>query len=241
MDDGLEAEGAGMNTLVEGNYLSETFTGVASGAVGKGPLFIYRNVFGVSRMDPYISSDAVNCLPLSPLTNRGPFGKLGDGGGFGGGKRIYYHNTLLQPSPVLPATLQKRGAGEGPNNSAGPMTNTLSRNNIWQVWSAAAASIRDSAPGSATNNFDYDMVNGVILKGAATVIGTNLIDEVLTPIFDTANGHGNDAGDTGKYQLHSSSRGYNEGVAIPNFNVMTGVDVGAAQHGEAPMTFGCPW
>lgn len=218
-DDGLEMEGGGMNVRVWGNYLDKTTTGVASACVAIGPLYIFRNVENTSRHLFNVSPD---------LDDRLSFGKAGDGGGFGGGKRYYYHNTLLQ-APGVTYTL---GAGGGVDGSGGPLTNTETRNNILHIWKTWWGSISDTRA-STTNNFDYDLYNGVITAYA----GAEANGIHNTPIY--ASGNGWVSGSGGMYALDPTSPGYHVAVPLPNFNDSTATpDMGAHQSGTPPMEFG---
>ncbi|HUV12444.1 MAG TPA: right-handed parallel beta-helix repeat-containing protein, partial [Acidobacteriota bacterium] len=83
-DDAIESEGANMNVRIWGNYIHHTFQHVAVATTSKGPLYIFRNVFGLSRR-----------------THKDPLGgnmiKVGQRDEFGGGRRYVFHNTALQP------------------------------------------------------------------------------------------------------------------------------------------------
>ncbi|UCD52783.1 MAG: right-handed parallel beta-helix repeat-containing protein, partial [Phycisphaerales bacterium] len=48
-DDAIESEGANMNVRIWGNYTHHTFQHIAVACTSKGPLYIFRNVFGLSR------------------------------------------------------------------------------------------------------------------------------------------------------------------------------------------------
>src|SRR5205085_743928 len=101
-DDGIEMEGADINVRAWGNYVDHTYTALATACVNNGPIYIWRNVY-----DRSLQKDGPN-----DSTDHGPFGKLGDGYGYGGGRRYYFHNTLLQRSPPAGQTLGQ-GAGDG--------------------------------------------------------------------------------------------------------------------------------
>ena len=218
-DDGLEIEGGGMNVRVWGNYLDQTATGVSSATTALGPLYIFRNVYNTSR-------HLYTRVP--DLDDRLAFGKAGDGGGFGGGKRYYFHNTSLQ----APGTAYTLGAGSGVDDSGGPLTNTETRNNIFQVWKSWWGSIADSRA-STTNNFDYDLYNGVIVANA----GAEAHGIHNTPVYAPNNGWVSGGG--GLYALDAASPGYHTAVPLPNFNDSTSMpDIGAHQSGTAPMEFG---
>ncbi|HEY5551138.1 MAG TPA: right-handed parallel beta-helix repeat-containing protein, partial [Opitutaceae bacterium] len=48
-DDGIESEGANMNVRIWGNYIYRVYQHVATASTSKGPLYVFRNVFGTSR------------------------------------------------------------------------------------------------------------------------------------------------------------------------------------------------
>jgi hypothetical protein len=224
MDDALEVEGGDRNVRVWGNFLDQDQCGIASAACALGPLYIFRNVMAVSRWNPEIGT--------SDEDERGPFGKLGDAGGFGGGRRYFFHNTLLQPTQ--PGSRYPLGAGLGPADYGGPMTNTVSRNNIWHVFRPQALSISDGRA-SPTNDLDYDLTNGRIkaTPGAES--------HGIKGVPRYASGHGPSDPRAGRYQLAPTSPGYDAGVRLPNFNDhFTGAapDIGAHEAGQPPMEFG---
>jgi hypothetical protein len=103
-DDALEIEGGGCNIRVWGNYLDHAYVGIASTAVTRGPLYVFRNVLGRTR--------------LNDRENDGVLGKLGDKPP-GPGRQFWFHNTSLQP-----------GAAHGITSYGGPFTNCVSHNNI---------------------------------------------------------------------------------------------------------------
>ncbi|HLA40002.1 MAG TPA: right-handed parallel beta-helix repeat-containing protein, partial [Candidatus Glassbacteria bacterium] len=85
-DDAIETEGANMNVRIWANYLHHTYTPIATATTSKGPLYIFRNVFGLSRH--------THANPLG-----GPMIKVGgDNREFRGGRRYVFHNTALQPN-----------------------------------------------------------------------------------------------------------------------------------------------
>ncbi len=128
-DNPIEVEGANMNIRVWGNYMDKYYSAIATAATHKGPIYIYRNIFGESRRDP-------------DNNIAGPMIKTGDKGGFGGGRRLIFHNTALQPG--------------GPLNVIGGDPNCITRNNIFDVPGSLA-------PNSETidqSDFDYDYYSG---------------------------------------------------------------------------------
>jgi len=75
-DDAIESEGANMNVRIWGNYLHDTYQFIATAATSKGPLYIFRNVFGTSRQTNRFSGGAMI--------------KTGSRNEFGGGRQIYF-------------------------------------------------------------------------------------------------------------------------------------------------------
>lgn len=197
-DDAIEAEGGNRNVRIWGNYLDLTATGVASTVTHYGPLYVFRNVYARSRKLSERAPEA---------DDRGPFAKAGATREWGGGRRYFFHNTVLQPGG-------SGGAGSGiSGNSGQPLTNTVSRNNIWQIWKAHWESINEA--GGSGNDFDYDLYNGKL----ATYRG--------------AEKHG--------IESAQANAGIDRGVRIPNFNdryVGAAPDIGALENGAPALQFG---
>ncbi len=105
-DDAIESEGANMNVRIWGNYIENTFQHIAIACTSKGPLYIFRNVFGKSRH--------THSNPLG-----GSMIKTGERGEYRGGRRFVFHNTALQPN----------GAFHVFSGHVNP--NTVTRNNIF--------------------------------------------------------------------------------------------------------------
>ena len=203
-DDGIESEGGNRNVRIWGNYIDDTFIAIASTVTHTGPLYVFRNVY-----------------------NRGgTFGKSGQKNGYGGGRRYFFHNTLLQASSA--------GPNEGiKGNTNEPMTNSVSRNNNWHVGSAGGMAI--GVIGGSENSFDYDMSNG----NMAPYSGAQAHGIVGTPTYASGNGPASGAG--GFYQLAPGSKGYDAGHKIPNFSdgfLGNGPDMGAHETGSPAMKFG---
>jgi hypothetical protein len=211
-DDGIEAEGANCNVRIWGNYITKTPIKIATQSVSVGPLYIWRNVFGISRAGP------------APEYNYGwrAF-KPGDVEGYGGGKTYIFHNTILQPP------YPDHGSSGGVNADDANLTHTLTRNNILHISNDRENSISDPHR-NATNDFDYDLYNGNInaYRGAER----NGIKGV--PIYDRYNSEW-------EFALDPSSPGYDAGAVIPNFNdhyYGAAPDIGAHEAGDPPMEFG---
>jgi hypothetical protein len=223
-DDAIESEGGNQNVRIWGNYIDRTATGVASSSTYFGPLYIFRNVYNRSRKDQTVALDSDDRLY---------FGKSGSVSPWGGGRRYLFHNTLLQatdPNATLPLGA---GVGISGNGTTRPIENTVSRNNIWQIWKSWWASIETD--GGDDNDLDYDLYNGMV--NAYTGAESHGIQ--AEPVY--AEGHGWRAEASGKYQLATSSRGFDEGVAIPGFNdgfAGAAPDIGAHEAGTADMMIG---
>jgi hypothetical protein len=212
-DDAIEAEGGNRNVRIWGNWLDLTSTGVATTVTHYGPVYIFRNVYNRGRR-----------LSERPIDedDRGTFAKSGSGEKFGDGRRYVFHNTLLQPPGQGRWPL---GAGGGLNAGGRnqPLTNTVSRNNIWMVWKRHWESI--NAPGGTNNDFDYDLYNGKIAA------------------YPGAEAHGirGEPRYASQFALAAGSPGIDQGVRLPNFNdgfIGAAPDVGAQETGAPLLQFG---
>jgi hypothetical protein len=130
-DDAIESEGANMNVRIFNNYIEKTFQHIATACTSKGPLYIFRNVFGESRR-----------------THRNPLGgsmiKVGQRDEFGGGRKFVFHNTAVQP----------KGAFHVFSGHVNP--NTVTRNNIFDCPGRLTSSRKVQIP----CDFDYDLFTG---------------------------------------------------------------------------------
>ena len=118
-DNAIESEGANCNVRIWGNYVADCYVGIACASTSLGPLYVWRNVNGVTRVAPGQWS--------------GGFLKTSDK--IGGGRIFVFHNTVLQPpSPTggKETTGAQLGLGWG-----GPMVNVTSRNNLLHVTRSA--------------------------------------------------------------------------------------------------------
>jgi hypothetical protein len=224
MDDGIEAEGGGQNVRIWNNYIDQTATGIATTPVGIGPIYIFRNVYNRSRQLYLKSTDS------DDRNNAFKSGSWTACCSVGDGRRYIFHNTLLQ-AVASDSSQYTLGAGGGISSSGSgePLTNTVSRNNILQIWKSWWVSL--GGPGSS-NDLDYDLYNG-----GDQFSGTEMNGKVGVPIYAGGNGWQNGSG--GMYQLDPSSPGYGTAVRIPNFNDMYSTpDIGAHQSGTAAMSFG---
>ncbi|MHC4656988.1 MAG: hypothetical protein ACYS91_18515, partial [Planctomycetota bacterium] len=196
-----------------GNYITRTSIKIATRSVTVGPIYVWRNVFDISRAGP------------APEHNYGwPAFKAGNYGSWSHGKFYIFHNTILQPPP--PDSGCSSGIISGSSNTLG---NMFTRNNILHISNDRDNSISNQNQNS-TNDFDYDLYNGNI--NAYPGAEPNGIKGV--PIYDLNNGDG-------EYALDPFSPGYDAGVVIPNFNDNysgAAPDIGAHEAGSPPMEFG---
>jgi len=214
-DDGIQAEGANCNVRIWGNYITRTAEKIATQSVSVGPLYIWRNVFSISRVGP---NDNYGWRAF----------KSGDVEGWGGGKTYIFHNTTLQPPPP------DHGSFDGLSAHDAMLTNTCTRNNIFHVPSGGDSI--HSGGSSSTNDFDYDLYNGWLKVG--TDQEPNGVYGV--PTYIPSSGYDSIA-KTGIFELSSTSLGYDAGEVIANFNDnYTGAapDIGAHEAGSPPMEFG---
>lgn len=229
-DDGIEAEGGNCNVRIWGNYLDDCYTGIATAATSVGPVYVFRNVF-----------DTRARLEGRPQSEYGPFAKLGDNHPrFGGGRRYFFHNTLLQqPAPAgSTRTLGASSALSG-GTTERPMVEVVSRNNVWHLHRADRPAYSAMHPATRDNDIDYDLTPGAPprLFGTTNRFGSHLINGVP----EYAWGNGAESRDGGKYMLTSTSPGHDAGELLPNFSDgFTGVapDVGAHEASANPMEFG---
>jgi hypothetical protein len=184
-------------------------------------VYVFRNVQNRSRMYSQVSLDQ---------DSRNGFAKSGSTSSYGNGRRYVFHNTTLQAAQS--GAQYPLGVGNGlKGNSNQPMTNTVSRNNIYHVWKSWWPSVIDN--GGAGNDLDYDLVNGSV----SAYSGAEANRAVGTPIYQS--GHGWQSEANGQYQLAPNSPGYGRGAKIPNFNDgVTAPDMGAHQSGASAMKFG---
>ncbi len=229
-DDGIEAEGGNRNVRIFANYIDRCFTGIASTATSVGPLYVFRNVYDISR----------RTTGANDTDEHGPFAKLGDTAGYGGGRRYFFHNTLLQQPPPAGST-HGQGAGNGLSGgwSSRPVTEVYSRNNIWHVYRANLGGTSIFANSSSRNNdIDYELHSGAIsLGGTGNRLGTHLTR--AAPRY--AEGHGPSSRDGGLYALAAGSPGFDQGELLPNFSDgFTGAapDIGAHEAGTPALQFG---
>jgi hypothetical protein len=218
-DDGIEAEGANCNVRIWGNYITRTPIKIATRSVTVGPIYVWRNVFDISRAGP------------APEHNYGWTAfKAGNYESWSHGKFYVFHNTILQPPP--PDSGSSSGIISGSSNTLG---NMFTRNNILHVSNDKNNSISNQNQNS-TNDFDYDLYNGRLNVSE----GHELNGIYGVPTYIPSSGYDRTT-NKGIFELSSYSLGYDASVVIPNFNDNyngAAPDIGAHEAGSPPMEFG---
>jgi hypothetical protein len=231
-DDAIESEGANCNVRIWGNYSEDTFTGIACATNSVGPLYIFRNISGLSVRSPYGSSP-------STIDNedRGPFNKCGSQDAtYRGGRTYLFHNTILQP--VQSGYAYPRGMGGGPVDNGGGVINVYSRNNIWQTFKSDHPAIGEwQTPSGNGNTYDYDLYNYSLHLVSSSEAGSHMINGSPTYATAVPLAGPNPAG----YYLASGSNGVDKGQVLNNFNdgySGTAPDIGAYETGAPKLEFG---
>ncbi len=239
-DDGIEAEGGNCNVRIWGNFIDNTFTGIATAANSVGPMYVFRNVTYVGRRLAIGASTS-----SLDIEDRGPFNKCGSQSSAAiGGKSYFFHNTILQPTQS--GFSNTRGFNGGIiDNGGGPLRNTFSRNNIWQTayTGQGGLAIAEYQSNSGTGcSYDYDLCNSSLSLNNG-IAGSHIITGAPayaagTPVAPLVLNAGPRAAG---FELSSTSRGYNEGVILPGFNDgfnATAPDIGAYESGKPLLEFG---
>jgi hypothetical protein len=213
-DDGIESEGGNANVRIWGNFLNECTQAIATRGNARGPVYIWRNVFGKSKWNPkgekggYFSKAGFNDH------NRGDHGTY------------IFHNTILQPG----------GAGKG---IVGPVMYAISRNNILDADVSIDYRKKKEAQNAINaNDFDYDLITGKIEVPSG--METERHGRRGNPLYVTGSGFDRKTL-KGIFQLAPVSPGFDSGARIPNFNDLfdgKAPDMGAHESGFTPMEFG---
>ncbi|MBN1676264.1 MAG: right-handed parallel beta-helix repeat-containing protein [Kiritimatiellae bacterium] len=219
-DDGIEAEGFGVNLRVWHNYIEDCQMAIANAAVRMGPLYVWRNVSGY-------------CDYPTGGQSPGPYGcfiKMGYGGSTTNmqGDQYIFHNTIFRNQ--TDSGFGGLGTAERENRIIRHVT---TRNNILHVRSTCPNSISTHG-GSLDNDFDYDLYNKDV-PPAHEQHGIRAVPRYAAgAAFNTST-------KTGNFQLAPGSPGYDSALLVPNFTgPFTGgaPDIGAHEAGAPAMVFG---
>ena len=227
-DDCIESEGANMNVRIWSNYIYHSFVDIATAATSMGPIYIFRNVFGESRVthrDP-VGGNMIK-TGMNYLTMDGE--RVSTGLGY----RFIFHNTALQPS--------------GPLNvfSGHELHNAVTRNNIFYCPGRAYPQDRGEPP----NDFQHDLT-GNLLGGGGLVrsmfLSSDRLEWYLAPTMNIVQ-VGRVLSITKKVVIDDdpvaqiANPAIDAGVRLPGFNDdFTGAapDIGAFENGRPPLRFG---
>lgn len=214
-DDGLEVEGGSQNVRVWNNYIEHVYLPIGNAPAMIGPLYIWRNISG-------------RCASKEGSTagTHNGFCKMGTAGSkrWMTGHMYIFNNTIFQPGGKGASGLGKSGR---------TIKHCVSRNNILHARPNDSHSIAVDDE-HEDNDFDYDLLSAQYPK--------NQEKNGVVGVPEYASGAGFDFDSmTGNFQLSPASKGYDQGVIIPNFcDVYTGnaPDMGAHEAGFDRMQFG---
>ena len=220
-DDGIEAEGGGMNVRLFDNYTTEVYHAFGMAAVSLGPLYAYRNVQDVARSDATATYGQA-MFKMGGNTYSSTF--------FGDGRTYLFHNTALKPL-AGPRNRKAIEAGDGR-----VLRNVVTRDNILGTGAPSGSySISDDSK-SPTNSFDHDLYNGLV-RAAAGAESHGIHGEAVH-----TSGWGMDAATrTGQFALAAGSPGVDAGIALPGFDDGwrgSAPDMGAQEAGSAARVYG---
>ncbi len=233
-DDAIESEGGNMNVRIWGNYAHFYYNAIGSAATVRGPLYVFRNVFGESRKDHR------NYL-------KGVIIKVG--GGNDGGRRFIFHNTALQPNGAFSAF------------SAHDNVNNVTRNNIFDVPGRLASDVGKEPASDLDYDFFTGISQGIAKEanGITTektkekgILNTGYIASYYLEFYPrgTINSinwnrvpikFGDQVRNITDPVLQVKNPVIDSGVIIPGFNEDfkgKGPDMGAFELGAAPIRYG---
>jgi len=226
-DDAIESEGANMNVRIWGNYIHHTFQHIATASTSNGPLYIFRNIFGISRR--------THANPLG-----GSMIKIGERDPYIGGVKYIFHNTALQPRGAFSVF------------SGHPCTNNVTRNNIFDCPGTLTGRREPAVP----SDLDYDLFTGIhLVEGYEKhgIRGKPSFVESLSPEFYLAAtttrihwGVTTTTHDGGELRVTDKvmtvpNPAIDAGIRLPNFNddfAGEAPDLGAFERGRPPLKFG---
>jgi hypothetical protein len=227
-DDCIESEGANMNVRIWSNYIHHSFVDIATATVAMGPIYIFRNVFGESRVSHqdhsggYMLKTGAKVLEIN-----------GEKVTTGLGYRFIFHNTALQPN--------------GPYDGIGgsDLHNAVSRNNIF--YSKGRAYPSGGTP--PLNDFKNDLTGGFLGGGfiKSMFLASDAHEWFLAPTMNKIEWGRIESVRNGKKVaitdpfIQAPNPAIDKGVRLPGFNDdFTGAapDIGAFETGRPALRFG---
>jgi hypothetical protein len=227
-DDAIESEGANMNVRIWSNYIHHTFVHVATAATAMGPLYVFRNVFGESRISHQDSSGG-----MMIKTGMNYLNVNGEKVSTGLGYRFIFHNTALQPNGGLDVF------------SNHELHNAVSRNNIFYARGRSYPPER----GAPANDFKNDLT-GAYLGGGfvrSMFLPSDRFEWYLAPSVNRIQWGRAEYKQNGQSffitdpMVQVKNPALDAGVRLPGFNDQyTGdaPDIGAFETGAPPLRFG---
>jgi hypothetical protein len=227
-DDAIESEGANMNVRIWSNYIHHTFVHIATASTSMGPLYIFRNVLGASRVS---HQDASGGMMIK--TGMNYLNINGERISTGLGYRFIFHNTALQPNGALDVF------------SSHELHNAVSRNNIFYARGRTYPQDR----GEPHNDFQNDLTGGYLGGGVvrAMFLPSEGLEWQLAPTLPriqwgrveyTRNGKTFAITDP---LVQVKNPALDAGVRLPGFNddySGAAPDIGAFEGGRPPLRFG---
>jgi len=228
-DDAIESEGANANVRIWSNYIHHTFVHVATAATALGPLYIFRNVFGESRIS---HQDPLGGMMIKTGMNQVMLN--GERVSTGLGWRFIFHNTALQP----------RGGLDVFSNHE--LHNAVTRNNIFYSRGRTYPA-RDFGPPS--NDFKNDLTGGYLGGGfvKSMFLPSEGLEWFLAPTMEKIQWGRVEYAPNGKKfaitdpVVMGKNPAVDAGEKLPGFNddfTGEGPDIGAFETGRPALRFG---
>lgn len=198
-DDGLEIEGANMNVRVWNNYIDMTYGALGGATTSLGPVYFFRNVYGVSRKHEGTEANDYRGHYLLKIGTRNTT--------YTKGKTYLIHNTTLQPPGFEGYWEPSSGAQSGIafTNKKYHQDNITSRNNVLQMRKENDWAVKDTQK-TPSGDYDYDLYTGrLMVRVGSQEHGIN-----AHPIYERA--------DDGRLWLKPGTPGHDAGERLPNFN-----------------------
>jgi hypothetical protein len=227
-DDAIESEGANMNVRIWSNYLHRTFVHAGTAATAMGPLYVFRNVFGESRVSHQDSSGGIMIKTGMNFIETG-----GERVSTGLGHRFIFHNTALQPGGALDVF------------SGHELHNAVTRNNIFHARGRTYPPDRGAPPNDFANDLTGGYLGGGFVKSMFTP--SELLEWFLAPRVPRIRWGRAEYERGGKKfaitdpVVEEPNPALDRGVPLPGFNDgFTGAapDIGAYENGTPPLRFG---
>lgn len=227
-DDAIESEGANRNVRIWSNYIHHTFTHVATASTAVGPLYVFRNVFGSSRVT---HSDPSGGTVIK--TGQRDVNINGQPVSTGLGYRFIFHNTVLQPAGALDVF------------SGHELHNAVTRNNIFYARGRAYPESKGDPP----NDFANDLKGGYLGGGfvRSMFLQSQAPEWFLAPTMNRIQWgrvpyeRGGKSFSITDPMEPAPNPALDKGVRLPGFNDdFTGAapDIGAYETGRPPLRFG---